>query len=59
MDKLEELMTKNVIMIHKDDWQFCLNVANFIIFFTDDKLIRMVETANIRNDLSLETNEFI
>jgi hypothetical protein len=52
MDKLEEIMQKNVMMIQKEEWVFCANLANFIVFFSDDKLIRMMETVSVRSDLS-------
>jgi hypothetical protein len=59
IDKLEELGQRNPIMVQKDEWLFCLNLANFIAFFTDDKLIRMMETVSIRSDLSQNTQKFI
>jgi len=52
IDKLEEIGQRSLIMVQKDEWMFCLNLANFICFFTDDKLIRMMETVGIRSDLS-------
>lgn len=36
-----------------------MSLANFIIFFTDDKLIRMIETVGIRSDLSQNTAKII
>jgi len=39
-------------MVQKEEWMFCMNLSNFITFFTDDKLIRMMETVNVRSDLS-------
>jgi len=59
IDKLEEIMQRTLIMVKREEWAFCLNLANFIIFFTDDKLIRMIETVGIRNDLSQNTAKFI
>lgn len=59
LDKLEENMRKSLLMINKDEWKFCCNLANFIIFFTDDKLIRMIETVGVRSDLSEHTKAFI
>jgi len=59
IDKLEEIGQRSLIMVQRDEWMFCLNLANFIIFFTDDKLIRMMETVSIRSDLSQNTQNFI
>jgi hypothetical protein len=52
VDRLEEIMQRTLILIQKEEWMFCLNVANFIVFFTDDKLIKMIETVSVRSDLS-------
>ncbi len=55
IDKLEEIMQKTLLMVQREEWHFCLNLANFITFFTDDKLIRMIETVSIRSDLAKST----
>lgn len=44
-------MARTLIRVGKKDWERLERLANFILFFTDDRMIKLVETLNIRSDL--------
>jgi len=39
-------------MVGKQEWRVCSDIVSFVILFSDDKFIEMVENVGIRNDLS-------
>jgi len=59
MLKLEEFNKRNLLLIKREEFVFCVNLARFVLIFTDQKLTQTVESFTVRTDLTQETKDFV
>lgn len=60
MKELKNLLSTRVMaLVPRETFRKGLQLANFVIYFTDENLLQNVNLLNVRTDLTVETKQVI